>query len=56
MLFDCDEPAGDELGTPEDRADRDAWYDDVVNFLGDALEWFGITYLTYGLGPLARSH
>ena len=51
VLFDCDEPAGDELGTPEDRADRDAWYDDVVNFLGDALEWFGITYLTYGLGP-----
>ena len=51
ILYDCNEPAGDEVGTPEDRADRDAWYNDVVDFLGDALEWFGITYLTYGLGP-----
>jgi hypothetical protein len=51
ILYDCSEPAGDELGTPEDSADRDAWYKDVADFLGDALEWFGITYLTYGLGP-----
>lgn len=51
VLFDCNEPAGDELGTPEDTADRDAWYNDVADFLGDALEWFGLTYLTYGLGP-----
>ena len=51
VFFDCNEPAGDELGTPEDTADRDAWYNDVAEFLGDALEWFGITYLTYGLGP-----
>ncbi len=51
ILYDCNEPAGDELGSPEDRADRDAWYNDVADFLGDALEWFGITYLTYGLGP-----
>ena len=51
ILYDCNEPAGDELGSPEDRADRDAWYNDVKDFLGDALEWFGITYLTYGLGP-----
>ena len=50
-IFDCGEPAGDELGSPEDRADRDAWYRDLLDDLGDFLEWAAITYLTYGLVP-----
>lgn len=35
----CMEPARDELGTPEDIADRHAWYNDLANAIGDVFEW-----------------
>jgi hypothetical protein len=50
-IFGCDEPAGDELGSPEDTADRHSWLRELVDDLGDFFEWAVITYLTYGLVP-----
>jgi hypothetical protein len=35
----CAEPAGDDLGSPEDTADRHAWYNEVADAIGDAFEW-----------------
>jgi hypothetical protein len=43
----CTEPAGDELGSPEDTADREAWYNELAEFLGDAFKWLALTYLEY---------
>jgi hypothetical protein len=34
-----DDPAGDDLGTPEDYADREHWYAEVLDTIGDVLEW-----------------
>lgn len=39
IFGDCGEPAGDQLGSPEDTADRHAWYNEVADAIGDALEW-----------------
>jgi len=50
-IYGCDEPAGDELGSPEDRADRHSWFRKLVDDLGDFFKWAAITYLTYGLVP-----
>ncbi|MCU1266825.1 MAG: hypothetical protein JWM21_3143 [Acidobacteria bacterium] len=50
-IFGCDEPAGDELGSPEDTADRHSWFKEMLHDLGDFFEWAVITYLTYGLVP-----
>ena len=50
-IFGCDEPAGDELGSPEDTADRHSWLRELAEDLGDLFEWALITYLTYGLVP-----
>jgi hypothetical protein len=49
VLFGCIEPAGDRLGTPEDAADRHAWYRDLADALGDFFEWAVITYVTYAV-------
>lgn len=40
QLGDCSEPAGDELGTPEDTADRHAWYRELWDGIGDVFHWF----------------
>jgi hypothetical protein len=39
IFGDCGEPAGDQLGSPEDTADQHAWYNEVADAIGDALEW-----------------
>jgi hypothetical protein len=39
ILVNCGEPAGDRLGSPEDAADRHAWYNEVADAIGDALDW-----------------
>lgn len=51
VVLGCDEPAGDELGSPEDTADRHAWFKEFVHDLGDFFEWAVLTYLTYGVVP-----
>jgi hypothetical protein len=50
-VIGCDEPAGDELGSPEDTADRHSWLRELADDLGDFFEWAVITYITYGLVP-----
>lgn len=39
VILGCGEPAGDELGSPEDTADRHAWYKELADGIGDFLEW-----------------
>jgi hypothetical protein len=39
LLSDCDDPAGDELGSPEDFADREYWYNEVLDAIGDFFKW-----------------
>jgi hypothetical protein len=51
VIYGCDEPAGDELGSPEDRADRHSWFRELVDDLGDLFQWAVITYLTYAIIP-----
>ena len=41
----CTEPAGDELGSPEDTADRYAWYNELKNFLGNLVDWLARRYV-----------
>jgi len=57
MITGCKEPAGDELGSPEDTADRHAWYRELAKFLGDTFSWLVKTYVEYslltGVGGLA---
>jgi hypothetical protein len=40
VLSDCDDPAGDELGSPEDFADREYWYNELLEGIGDFFKWF----------------
>jgi hypothetical protein len=51
VVLGCDEPAGDDLGSPEDTADRHSWFREFVHDLGDFFEWAVLTYLTYGVVP-----
>jgi hypothetical protein len=51
LIVGCTNPAGDETGSPEDTADRHAWYKDLARDLGDFFEWALITYLTYVAFP-----
>ena len=56
ILGDCSEPAGDELGTPEDTADRHAWYRELFSGIGDIFEWlksFSIKLAGSGLSSAA---
>lgn len=39
VLADCEEPAGEELGSPEDSADRHAWYQEFADAVGDFFKW-----------------
>lgn len=39
VLTNCSEPAGDELGTPEETADRHEWYNQMADDLGDVFDW-----------------
>jgi hypothetical protein len=39
MVADCHDPAGDELGTPEDYADRESWYNEALETLSDIFKW-----------------
>jgi hypothetical protein len=39
MLTNCSQPAGDELGTPEDAADRHEWYNEMAGDLGNIFDW-----------------
>ena len=39
QIADCNEPAGDELGSPEDFADREYWYNELLDGIGDFLKW-----------------
>ncbi len=39
MAADCDLPAGDELGTPEEYADRHEWDYEVLETLSNPFDW-----------------
>jgi hypothetical protein len=39
VVSDCDDPAGDELGSPEDWADRKSWYRELLEGIGDFFKW-----------------
>jgi hypothetical protein len=39
ILGGCTDPAGDDLGSPEDMADRHAWYRELADAIGDAIDW-----------------
>ena len=39
LVTDCETPAGDALGTPEDYADGQNWEDDVADFLRAPFKW-----------------
>jgi hypothetical protein len=39
VLADCDDPAGDELGSPEDFADREYWYNELLDGISDFFKW-----------------
>ena len=49
----CAEPAGDELGSPEDTADRHAWYNEVADTIGDAFEWLRTFFFKSAVYALA---
>lgn len=49
----CAEPAGDELGSPEDTADRHAWYNEVADAIGDAFEWLRTLFFKSAVFALA---
>jgi hypothetical protein len=44
IVTGCGEPAGDQLGSPEDAADRHAWYNEVADAIGDAFEWLAALF------------
>ncbi len=39
VLTGCSAPAGDELGSPEETADRHAWYRELASDIGDFFQW-----------------
>jgi hypothetical protein len=39
QIADCTEPAGDELGSPEDRTDRYTWYNELGQDISDFFSW-----------------
>jgi hypothetical protein len=39
VMTGCTDPAGEELGTPEDYADQRLWYNEVLDSLDDPFEW-----------------
>jgi hypothetical protein len=39
VITDCDNRAGEELGSPEDTADRRDWFNEAIDGLGDVLKW-----------------
>ncbi|MDC9824278.1 hypothetical protein PRN20_11070 [Devosia sp. ZB163] len=51
VISDCDDPAGDELGSPEDFADREYWYREVLGAIGDFFKW--LAELPIKIGVLA---
>lgn len=46
----CDEPAGDDLGSPEDTADRHDWYRELGDELGDVFGWLWHLFID-GMSP-----
>ena len=44
VLGGCTDPAGDELGSPEDTADRHAWYNELAEAIGDYFSWALATF------------
>lgn len=53
VLADCDDPAGDELGSPEDFADREYWYNELLEGIGDVFEWLVDFFVQVTGGVLA---
>jgi hypothetical protein len=39
LVADCGNAANEELGSPEDRADRRAWYNEAVSTIADIFKW-----------------
>jgi hypothetical protein len=39
QIAGCDDPAGDDLGSPEDWADQEKWYNELLSNLGDVFSW-----------------
>ncbi len=49
-LVTCDSlPAGDTLGTPEDRADQNEWYKELASSILDGLEWLSQLFVRLSL-------
>ena len=50
-LAGCDDPAGDDLSSPEDWADQEKWYNELLSGLGDLARWlteFWVVEVTAG--------
>ena len=39
VIAGCDDPAGDDASSPEDWADQEKWYNELLSALGDVLSW-----------------
>src|SRR5208282_2019427 len=46
VIVGCAEPAGDDLSSPEEWADQEKWYNELLSALGDlslwAIEFWGL--------------
>ena len=55
QISDCNQPAGDDLGTPEDYADREYWYNELASALGDFFKWLLSFPLEVTVGALTAA-
>jgi hypothetical protein len=55
VVSNCDDPAGDELGSPEDRADRESWSRELLDAIGDIFEWLAKLFVTTAAGSIINT-
>lgn len=55
ILSDCDDPAGDELGSPEDFADREYWYNELLESIGNSFKWLAELFFKVSGSALAST-
>lgn len=55
IVADCVEPAGDDVGSIEDFADRESWYNEILSTIGDILKWLLRLYIRAPASALATA-
>ena len=55
LVAGCDDPAGDELGLPDDYADRERWYNEAISSIGDGFKWLWDFFAKLGAGIVSST-